>query len=66
MRPVPPFARTLRVLLRDNRGATAVEYGFIIALVVLAMFAAMSGFAETILRIWTYVADVVVRASGGA
>ena len=30
-------------LLRDNRGATAVEYGLIVALIVIAIIGALQG-----------------------
>ena len=38
-----------KMLLRDTRGATAIEYGLIAALIVIAMMAALQGLAnETI------------------
>lgn len=46
-------------LLADERGATAVEYGLIIALVVLALVAGLTTFATTTVGIWNDVADVV-------
>ena len=33
-------------LLRDQRGATAIEYGLIAALIVLAMMTALQSFAN--------------------
>ena len=33
---------TTRMLLRDQRGATAIEYGLIAALIVVAMMGALS------------------------
>lgn len=40
-------------LRRDERGATAVEYGLICALIVIVMLAALRGLAEQNTRIWT-------------
>jgi Flp pilus assembly pilin Flp len=37
--------QTVRRLKRDASGATSIEYGLIISLVILAMFAALSTFA---------------------
>jgi pilus assembly protein Flp/PilA len=39
-------------LARDTRGGTAIEYGLIIALCVLAMFAALQGVADVTIRLW--------------
>ncbi|MET0587229.1 MAG: Flp family type IVb pilin [Novosphingobium sp.] len=38
---------TMLELLRDQRGATAIEYGLIAALIVLGMMTALSAFAES-------------------
>ena len=35
----------MRHILRANKGATAVEYGLIVALLVIAIVAALNGFA---------------------
>ena len=35
----------IKRLLRDNRGATAIEYGLIVALIVIAIIVAMQGVA---------------------
>ena len=45
----------LRRLWRDKRGATAVEYGLILALIFLAMVAAVQGVADQNVRVWTKV-----------
>jgi pilus assembly protein Flp/PilA len=39
-------------VMRDIRGATAVEYGFIIALVVLAMMVALGNVADVTVNMW--------------
>lgn len=57
-----PFDR-LRGLRRDSRGATAVEYGLIVALIVIAMIAALRHLAERNTAIWNNVNDQVRHAS---
>ncbi len=46
-------------LRRDNRGATAVEYGLIAALVVLGAFFGMKNFANTSVSMWNNVSTTV-------
>jgi pilus assembly protein Flp/PilA len=46
-------------LIGDVRGATAVEYGLILALVVLAMIGALLAFASTSVGIWNNVSTQV-------
>ena len=40
-------------VLADDRGATAIEYGLIAALIVIAIISALQGFAGESSRIWT-------------
>jgi pilus assembly protein Flp/PilA len=47
-------------LLKCERGATAVEYGLILALVVLAMIAALSNIATKTNNMWNNVATEVL------
>ena len=49
----------LKRLLRDNRGATAVEYGLIVALVVIAILGALRGVANENTGLWAVVTDRV-------
>lgn len=56
-----PTTLTTR-LLRCRRGATAVEYGLILALVVLAMMSALIGLADTTTGMWTNVSTAVQEA----
>lgn len=56
------IARRLTPALRNARGATAVEYGLILALVVLAMIVALRGVAGVTVGMWTNVADKVSNA----
>ena len=49
-------------LIRDEKAATAVEYGLIVALIVLAMMAGLSQFAQTTIQMWN---DVETKVAGG-
>ena len=51
----------LRRLAGDKRGATAIEYGLIIALIVLAMFSALAKVGNETISMWTNVADQYER-----
>jgi pilus assembly protein Flp/PilA len=61
----PPTLKGIAVFERFKRlktnmkGATAVEYGLILALVVLAMMAALSSFATSANNMWYRVANEV-------
>ena len=50
------FFKTLK---DDDRGATAVEYGLILALIFLAMIVSVQGFASSAIGMWTKVDDTV-------
>ncbi len=39
-------------ILRDRRGATAVEYGLMVGMLVLAMMIAMNGFTAEVTAMW--------------
>lgn len=52
----------LRKILGDRRGATAVEYGFILAMVVLAMMIALQLLAGEVTETWNDIADKVQKA----
>ena len=46
-------------LQRDNRGATAIEYGLIVALIVIAIIVAMQSLANETIALWGYVSHQV-------
>lgn len=48
---------------RDTRGATAVEYGLILALMFLAMVGAVQAFGEETIEMWTKVSTAVSTAT---
>jgi len=52
----------LRRLFRSTRGATAVEYGLIVSLIVIAMLAALSDMANTTVGMWGNVNNKVTAA----
>ncbi|MCV0383665.1 MAG: Flp family type IVb pilin [Erythrobacter sp.] len=53
----------LRQLARDQKGATAVEYGLILALVFLAMLGAVQAFGRNAIAIWDGTSTKIVEAS---
>ena len=55
-------ARQLLRLAQDDRGATAVEYGLILALVVLAVIGSIQALANTTIGMWTDVSTKVQNA----
>jgi pilus assembly protein Flp/PilA len=55
----------IRRLAESRRGATAVEYGLIAALVVLTMIAALQGVANTTVGMWNNVSTKVQNANNG-
>jgi pilus assembly protein Flp/PilA len=52
--------RHLRTLIRDNRGATAVEYGLIVALIVVGILVSLTFFADRSIQMWNMVSNRVV------
>jgi pilus assembly protein Flp/PilA len=61
-----PSVKRLRRLLgriaADNRGATAIEYGLIVACIVIAMVVTLVQVANTTSGIWNNVNDKVTAA----
>jgi pilus assembly protein Flp/PilA len=60
MRPLKSLSARL---LRCQRAATAVEYGFILALIVLVMIAALTELASSTTGVWNNVSNKVQSAS---
>ncbi|KQT32320.1 hypothetical protein ASG29_10955 [Sphingomonas sp. Leaf412] len=63
--PRPPAAiyRFAVRLARDSRGGSAIEYGLILAIVVLGTFAALLGLADVTTGMWRDIAAKVTAAS---
>lgn len=52
-------SRFMQRLLRDSRGATAVEYGLIAALVVIGCIVSLQGVADENTGLWAIVKSKV-------
>jgi len=57
---------TLRAIFADKRGAAAVEYGLILAMVFLAMVGAVQAFGDEVTSLFDDVSSQSVSAMGGA
>lgn len=55
--------RRLKDLVKDRRGGTAIEYGLILSLIVIAMMAALVNVANTTISMWTNVSTKVQNAN---
>lgn len=53
--------RLARLLCACQRGATAVEYGLIVSLIVIAMVTALNTVAEKTNNMWANVSNAVTR-----
>jgi pilus assembly protein Flp/PilA len=54
--------RTFRALMRSRKAATAVEYGFLLALVVLAIMASLTTLGSTTIELWNGISTKVQKA----
>lgn len=52
----------LKRIENDNSGATAVEYGLIVSLIVIAMIGALQGVATETANTWSEVENASVEA----
>lgn len=59
-----PMRLLFAKLLRDIKGASAVEYALICALIVLAMIAGLNAVASNTITMWNDVSDNVNEAVG--
>jgi len=53
----------LKNLYLSDKGATAIEYGLIVALIALAIIVAISGVGNSTGNMWNFVTDEVVTSS---
>ena len=60
--PRRPRRRPTSSVWRDSRGATAVEYGLIVALIVIVMVVALKQVANANTNVWQTVSTKVVNA----
>lgn len=56
--------RLLSALMTCRRAATAVEYGLIVSLIVIAMVASFKTLANTTTNMWDTVSNKVTNAGG--
>lgn len=54
----------LRRLVGDRKAATAVEYGLILAFIVIAMIVALRAMADATTGMWGMVSDTVSSVMG--
>jgi len=57
--------RFIRRLARNRRGATAIEYGLILSLIVITMVGAFVEVANTTVNMWGNVNGKMERARNG-
>jgi pilus assembly protein Flp/PilA len=55
---------TLRAILADERGATAIEYGLILSLIFLAMMGGVEAFSTQLIAMWDHVSSTSATAMG--
>ena len=54
--------RRIFSIIKDERAATAVEYGLILALIFLALVGAIGTFASTTINMWENVSNSVASS----
>lgn len=59
------FAKIGTRLAHDESGATAVEYGLIVSLIVIALIGAFNTFANESIAMWEGVSSQVSAATNG-
>ena len=52
-------------LLRDNRGATAIEYGLLAALIAVTILGAVGATGTSLTAVYKYWSDAVIAALQG-
>jgi len=57
------FANIATSLAKDESGATAIEYGLIVSLIVIALIGAFNTFANESIKMWEGVTSKVQEAS---
>jgi pilus assembly protein Flp/PilA len=49
--------RLIRALARDRKGATAIEYGLIVSLIIISMMVAITNFANISVGMWNNISN---------
>jgi pilus assembly protein Flp/PilA len=60
----PPVIRFANRFIRDESGATAIEYGLLLALMFLAILGAVTLFADNATTKFNDASDAIVSAGG--
>jgi pilus assembly protein Flp/PilA len=55
----------IRRITRCEQGATAVEYGLIVSLIVIAMIGALNNTANSTNNMWNSISNQIVTATSG-
>lgn len=58
----PAMRKFIGRVLHDERGATAVEYGLILALIFLAMLGAVQGVGNSTIGLWNTISTTTASA----
>jgi len=53
----------LKRVLRDQKGATAIEYGLIVALIVIGIMASLNALAGTVVDMWNMISQQYLAVS---
>jgi pilus assembly protein Flp/PilA len=53
----------IRRITRCEQGATAVEYGLIVSLIVIAIMASLNNFGEGSKNMWNFVSNEITTAT---
>lgn len=61
---MPTVLARLSAFREDDRGATAIEYGLIAALIAVAAVAGMNNFAGELSKMWNYVSGTMENETG--
>ena len=56
------IAATIKKLLRDQQGATVIEYGLIAGMIVIAIVGGMTGFANEANDMWDKISNELADA----
>ena len=57
---------TIKAILANCRGATAIEYALILSLVFLAMIGGVEAFSTQLIAVWDHVSNTSKAAMAGA
>ena len=56
----------IKRIAADRKGATAIEYGLIVSLIVIAMIGSFQMFADSTIAMWSSAENAMSNANSGA